>query len=47
MNIIQSGYHLFNYIMKVFWKTRKNLHVMQNDNSTIIKNLIQTPVFDL
>lgn len=28
-------------------KTRKNLRLMQNDHSTIIKNLIQIPVFDL
>jgi len=28
-------------------KTRKNLRLMQNDESTIIKNLIQIPVFDL
>ena len=27
-------------------KTRKNLRLMQNDHSTIIKNLIQIPVFD-
>ncbi|CAF3335249.1 unnamed protein product [Rotaria socialis] len=28
-------------------KTRKNLRLMQNDHSTIIKNLIQIPVFDI
>jgi len=28
-------------------KTRKNLRLMQNDESTIIKNLIQIPVFDI
>ncbi len=28
-------------------KTRRNLRLMQNDHSTIIKNLIQIPVFDL
>ena len=28
-------------------KTRKNLRLMQNDDSTIIKNLIQIPVFDI
>jgi hypothetical protein len=28
-------------------KIRKNLRLMQNDHSTIIKNLIQIPVFDL
>ena len=27
-------------------KIRKNLRLMQNDHSTIIKNLIQIPVFD-
>ncbi|CAF5160789.1 unnamed protein product, partial [Rotaria magnacalcarata] len=26
---------------------RKNLRLMQNEHSTIIKNLIQIPVFDL
>jgi hypothetical protein len=28
-------------------KIRKNLRLMQNDHSTIIKNLIQIPVFDI
>jgi hypothetical protein len=28
-------------------KFRKNLRLMQNDHSTIIKNLIQIPVFDI
>ncbi|CAF1264829.1 unnamed protein product [Adineta ricciae] len=28
-------------------KTRKNLRLMQNDESTMIKNLIQIPVFDI
>ena len=28
-------------------KNRKNLRLMQNDESTMIKNLIQIPVFDL
>ena len=28
-------------------KCRKNLRLMQNDHSTIIKNLIQIPVFDM
>ncbi|CAF3730563.1 unnamed protein product, partial [Adineta steineri] len=28
-------------------KTRKNLRLLQNDHSTIIKNLIQIPVFDI
>lgn len=28
-------------------KTRKNLRLVQNDHSTMIKNLIQIPVFDL
>ncbi|CAF4665279.1 unnamed protein product [Rotaria sp. Silwood1] len=28
-------------------KTRKNLRLMQNDHSTIIKNLIQIPVFNI
>ncbi|CAF1373891.1 unnamed protein product [Rotaria sordida] len=28
-------------------KARKNLHLMQNNNSITIKNLIRTPVFDL
>jgi hypothetical protein len=28
-------------------KNRKNLRLMQNDESTMIKNLIQIPVFDI
>ena len=28
-------------------KTRKNLRLMQNEESTMIKNLIQIPVFDI
>jgi hypothetical protein len=28
-------------------KIRKNLRLMQNEHSTIIKNLIQIPVFDI
>jgi hypothetical protein len=28
-------------------KTRKNLRLMQNDESTMIKNLIQIPIFDM
>jgi hypothetical protein len=28
-------------------KTRQNLRLMQNDHSTMIKNLIQIPVFDI
>lgn len=28
-------------------KTRKNLRLMQNDESTMIKNLIKIPVFDI
>jgi hypothetical protein len=28
-------------------KSRKNLRLIQNDHSTIIKNLIQIPVFDI
>ncbi|CAF2619879.1 unnamed protein product [Rotaria sp. Silwood2] len=30
-----------------YMKIRKNLRLMQNDHSTIIKNLIQIPVFDI
>ena len=28
-------------------KTRKNLRLLQNENSTMIRNLIQIPVFDI